>query len=107
VSIFLIIFLNFSEIDCTYRIVNQLVSRKNDINRNKILRLSHRTHHNHDFDWNNVQRCVQGDTIRAMDATNAVLGANSTIALISSMNDPSVTLVAFNHRDIFVKVKLM
>jgi len=44
-----------------------------------------------------------------MDAnvTNAVLGVISTIALASSMNNPSVALVAFNQRDIFVEVKLM
>ena len=53
--------------------------------------------------------CVRGETIRAMDAnaTNAVLGANSAIALASSMNDPSVALVVFNQRDIFIKIKLM
>jgi len=45
----------------------------------------------------------------AMDAnaTNAVLGVNSAIVLASSMNDPSVALVAFNQRDIFVEIKLM
>jgi len=44
-----------------------------------------------------------------MDAntTNAVLGANSAIALASSMNDPSVALVAFNQTDIFIEIKLM
>jgi len=47
---------------------------------------------------------VRGDIIRAMD--NAILGANSAIALASSMNDPSVALVAFNQRDIF-EIKLM
>jgi len=52
--------------------------------------------------------CVRGD-IRVMDAnaTNAVLEANSATALANSMNDPSVALVAFNQRDIFVEVKLM
>jgi len=45
---------------------------------------------------------VRGD-IHAMDAnvTNAVLGANSAIALASFMNDPSAALVVFNQRDIF------
>jgi len=32
------------------------------------------------------------------NAINAVLGANSVIALASSMNDPSIALVAFNIR---------
>jgi len=52
---------------------------------------------------------VRGDTIRAMDAnaTNAVLEASSVIALASFMNDPSVALLAFNQRNIFVEVKLM
>jgi len=47
---------------------------------------------------------VRGDPIRAMDAnvTNAVLGTNSAIP--NFMNDPSVALVAFNQRDIFVKL---
>ena len=43
---------------------------------------------------------VRGDIIRAMD--NAILGANSAIALASSMNDPSVALVIFNQRDILL-----
>jgi len=53
--------------------------------------------------------CVRGDTIRTMNAnaTNAILGANSAIALASSMNDFSKALVAFNQRDIFVEVELM
>ena len=53
--------------------------------------------------------CVFGKTLFVLDtnATNAVLGANSAIALASFMNDPSVALIAFNQRDIFIKVKLM
>ena len=52
--------------------------------------------------------CVRGDTIHATDAnaTNAILGTNSAIALASSINDPSVVLVTFNQKDIFVEVKL-
>jgi len=53
---------------------------------------------------------VRGDTIRITDANviNAVHGANSAIALASSMNDPSIALITFNQRDLtFVEVKLM
>jgi len=42
------------------------------------------------------------------NATNAVRGVNSAIALASSMNNSNVALVAFIQRDlIFVEVKLM
>jgi len=53
----------------------------------------------------NDKGCIRGDIIRAMDAnaTNAVHGVKSAIALASSMNDLSVALVAFNQRNIYIR----
>ena len=48
--------------------------------------------HDSEFPDSSFLECVWRDTIRAMDtnAANAVLGANSAIALSNFMNDPTV-----------------